>query len=1320
MKTCKTIKILALSCLMATLTTTATGAKATDFRFRHYTVDDGLPSATVRAIVQDRLGFLWFGTDNGLCRYNGISIDRHCFNPDINDQFVSCLHDDGTRLWIGTFKGIYLYDHATGAYSQFTARTTDGKGIDGDVLSITADKDGGIWVATMDDGAYRYSPRSPRLDRYPMKAIEGRVSRILVDEGNQVWAITNWAVPALWRLDKAKNRFVPMAVKGISHEDIRGLAMAEDAGGKIWIGTWDKGLVAIDRNGNSTDRCGEFQPQHIHAIVEYDRRHLLVGSDDGLALYDTANGTWRTFIDDETNPFSISNRFVYPITKDREGGVWIGTFYGGINYIVPNAGKFAAYSASRLRNSVGGNVINRFAEDHQGNIWIASDDGGLSMLDPKTDRFTNFTPANSQLSYINVHALCADGDRLWIGTYTGGINRMDIATGKFTHYQLPAANDKGTAASSCYSMFRDSRGRLWATSMDGIFRYDETADRFAFVKHLGALTIDIDEDRHGNIYFSTQGKGIFIYANGKFAEIKSLPSDQVNAMLIDTDGNHMIATQKGLCQYNPETGDITRIKLDTPSEEIWGIVEDNGTYWLATGNGLVRYQRGEPCQRFTKGDGMTSDQSLPNAMLKASDGRIYIGSQSGFNAFYPHEVIVNKTPPNVYITAFEVTNKPHGELDNALLAIVAGATGEIELPYDANSIVINFASLSYCAPGKNQYEYRLDGLDHDWTNSDGRTRATYTNLSPGTYTFRVRGSNNDGIWCNDEATLRIIVNPPFYLSLPMKIFYVLLAIAAAALGVWYMLRLADRKHRREIRRMKATQEKEMREAKIQFFTTIAHEIRTPVSLIIGPLENIMKSPATIPTKIRKDMDMIDRNAHRLLYLVNQLLDFRKVQTNSLVTHFKPTNMKRLIEAVGERFEPTFTQKGIAFTVVYPDDDFTAVIDEESITKVVSNFLTNANKYTRDSVRLECSPNADGETFSIVVADNGMGVRQEDQQRIFQPFYQAPDNKPGTGIGLSIVKSIVDQHGGTVSVKSVYGEGSTFTVVLPILTSNEQCAMSNEENDKSLESKKSVENETNDSLHTTHYSLKKTMLIVEDNDDMLAFIESNFKDEYNVITARDGQEGLERVKRNDIDLVLSDWMMPRMSGVELCRAVRSDANISHVPFILLTAKTDDESKAHGMECGADIYLEKPFSMQVLKSSIANMISLRKMLRERFSSQPLESITRISSNPVDSQFLEAMQRLIEDNLSNDQLSVNFLAANLNISRSALFSKMKTLADTTPSEMIQMVRLKTAARMLADGKMSVADVSYKVGFSSPSYFTKCFQKQFGMKPGEITSPA
>ena len=476
----------------------------------------------------------------------------------------------------------------------------------------------------------------------------------------------------------------------------------------------------------------------------------------------------------------------------------------------------------------------------------------------------------------------------------------------------------------------------------------------------------------------------------------------------------------------------------------------------------------------------------------------------------------------------------------------------------------------------------------------------------------------------------------------------------------------------------------------------------------------MNSTVTLPSSVREDLNIIDRNSQRLLFLVNQLLDFRKVEEESMKMKFTRQSIYALLKAVCERFQPFINQRGAKLEVNYPNEEFTAIIDSEAITKLVSNLLTNASKYTKDQVILTCTVQPAQQTFTIQVTDNGIGISEEDQKKIFNPFFQATDNKPGTGIGLSIVKNIVELHKGQIQVESEKGKGSSFTVTLPIEQAEEQ-----EEDipSKEMNTQPTVLQETiveSPARPTT--KSKPVMLIVDDNQEMLNFLANNFTNRYNILLAEDGIEALEKLKENDVTLIISDWMMPHMNGVELCKAVRANPATSHIPFILLTAKTDVDSKIEGLDCQADAYIEKPFSVQYLEACIKNLITMRNLLRQKFSKMPLVPLNSIANNKIDNQFLTQLNEIIEANFSNPELSVDFLAEKLCISRSGLFAKIKTLANITPNELIQLVRLKKAASLLAENKYRINEICYMVGFNNPSYFTKCFQKQFGMKPGEF----
>ena len=1302
-----------------------------DYRYRNLTMNDGLLSNAVRNIVQDPYGFIWFGTDNGLCRYDGTRVQPYRIPQLGVNQYVSALLASEEAIYAGTEKGVF---QLTEKSQQFVRLPME---INSVVTSLAMDKEGNLWVATMENGVWRYAVRTEQVKQYNLKTHYNGTAQMMIDHANQVWTITNWGEPFVQRLNRLHDRFETVALA--YSRNYNGLRMLQTRDGRMWLGTWEEGLLLMHADGRLEQMLSPMLAKvgnHIHALFERDDDTICIGCDDGIVCFNPKTREWKRLIDGNQG---VNDRFVYAITSDTEGGLWAGTFYGGVHYISPVGKRFEAFS---IDTGLRGNVISRFCEDKYGRIWIASDDGGLMCYSPKEGRFVDY-PHQDELAHQNAHALSISGDELWVGTYTNGVLVLNIETGslrQYTQTQDPRSLDNP----SCYALYTDMRGWTWVGTMDGLNLYNRTEDSFEHVAKMEAMVIDIDEDWNSRLWVSTQGNGLWRYGmkdrqlrqyqhndNDKY----SLPSDQVNCTLVDEGGRLWVGTVGGLCRYDAKRDCFDRIRLEVPSHNIMDIIEDNGALWLSTERGIVRYEPGADdtkaegevltrplTQRFTLHDGLVSEQFQPNSGLKASDGRIYFGSTSGFNTFLPYEIKANSVMPPVYITALSIMNGEERTAEGIPLDL--SQTRELILGYDdARMLTLSFASLSYCSPEKNQYAYMLDGFDRDWNYVGNQNRATYTNLPAGTYTFRVKATNNDGVWSPKEATLEIVVHPPFWWSWWARILYLLLIGAAIWYYVHYRLKRAEQQHQQEIDQLNAAKEKEVREARLNFFTMIAHEIRTPVSLIIGPLEKIMKRG-----NASDDMKVIDRNAHRLLELVNQLLDFRKVEQQSLVMHFAPQNIYELIQNVSVRFAPTFEQGGKRFTVEYPDEHFTAIIDKEAITKVVSNLLTNANKYTKDDVRLTCVVEPDGEHFRVVVSDNGVGIREEDRQRIFDAFFQAQDNKPGTGIGLNIVRNIVDLHHGTISVESEVGKGSTFTVVLPSVQAESDAESKHEnirgsegtevrgyENTSSTESNLAPSHPRTLAPSKIYYDSKATLLIVEDSDDMRDFLSDNFREQYEVITAGDGLEALHLLGKHEVSLIISDWMMPRMDGAEFCRRVRRDPLTSHIPFVMLTAKTDDDSKVEGMDVGADTYIEKPFSVQYLEACIRNILLMRRRLIEKFSTQPLEPVTEIAQNPTDNDFLQRMTKLIEDNFSNSDLNVNFLADKLNISRSGLFAKMKALADVTPNEMIQIIRLKRAAQLLKERQYSVSEVGYMVGFSNPSYFSKCFTKQFGIRPAD-----
>ena len=1285
--------LLALLALTAALTTAARD----DHRHRTITMDDGLPSNAVRNIVQDRYGFIWLGTDNGLCRYDGIHM-QHYRIPELGfNQYVSALLATDEGIYAGTEKGVFLLRGDRVERLPMDIHST--------VTSLALDKEGRLWAGTLAQGAWCLADGQAR--QYSFDRVGGMVSQVYVDADNRIWTVSNAEGQPLAQLNRLHDRFEAMTLSG--HSRCNALCMTQTRDGRLWLGSWEDGLLQLSSDGRVEQVLSPEMTKvglHIHTLFERSDDCLCIGCDDGIICYNPLTGQWRRGLSDD----APDQRFVYSIISDAEGGLWTGTFYGGVSYFSPVSRRFHAFSRE---TGLSGNVISRFCEDRQGRIWIASDDGGLMCYDPREQRLTDY-PGRTLLQEYNTHALCLDAKgNLWIGTYTDGVVRMNTATGQLRHY-TQATDPHSLDNSSSYAIFCDSQGRVWVATMEGLNLFDEAADGFIRIGKLHAMTTDIDEDRQGRLWLSTQGGGLWRYdhAKGKLQQYRhadkdaaSLPDDQVNSAIVDESGRLWVATLGGLCRYDAGADRFEPVHLDASTQNVLAIVESDGALWLTTDRGIVKYVPGEGIQMFTRQDGLVGEQAQPNAAMKASDGQIYVGTTSGFSTFSPQVIKVNSVMPPVYITSMSILN--HEEYTAEGLPQDLSLTREVVIGYgDNRMLTFSFASLSYCSPEKNQYAYRLEGFDRDWNYVGNQTRATYTNLPAGSYTLHVKATNNDGVWSAHEATLHLVVRPPFWWSWWAKLIYVLLLGGAVWWYVHYRLRRAEGRHQQEIQRLSEEKEREVREARLQFFTMVAHEIRTPLSLIIGPLEKLSEE-----VKSNASLKVIDRNAHRLLELVNQLLDFRKVEQQMLVVSPAPTNIRTLLQAVCERFAPTIEQGGRQFTAEYPDEHFTAIVDGEAITKVVSNLLTNANKYTKTSVTVRCLVEPDDAHFRIIVSDDGVGIREADREHIFEPFFQAQDNKPGTGIGLSIVKNIVDLHHGTIAVDSEVGRGSTFTVVLPVGEMPPAVDAAPQQPAVSTPAAPRPEPQPDQPRQG-----RPVILVVDDAEDMVAFLSDSLKDSYDVVTARDGIEALHQLANRHFSLILSDWMMPGMDGAELCRQVRRNPLTSHIPFIMLTAKTDDDSKVKGMDLGVDAYVEKPFSVQYLEACIRNIISLRRQLFEKFSSEPFLPVGEMALGDIDNEFLTRMTKLIEDNIANSDLSVSFLAEELGISRSGLFAKIKSLADVTPNEMIQVIRLKRAAVLLREGRYLVSEVCYKVGFSNPSYFSKCFQKQFGIKPADF----
>jgi signal transduction histidine kinase/ligand-binding sensor domain-containing protein/DNA-binding response OmpR family regulator len=1314
-------------------------SRAETFRFRNYKVQDGLPSNTVRCLIQDSYGFMWFGAEDGLSRFDGHSFKNFmampCDSTSLGNNYIYALYEDsGQGLWVGTDEGLYTYNFQTEQFTFFSKKTDGGAVIRSRITSIKADTEN-IWISTFTQGLFRYDRANDRLHHYIIGTDNPNVSgsnvvlALYIDRDKVVWATSQGSRGGLYRYNPASDQFMPLPLrleKG-DHLNDQVHAITEDSGRNLWLGTWRHGLCKLDR------KTGTIQPflrpgtpngiLHIHEITEYRPGVLLVGSNDGLSVFNTHTCAGELMTASEFKNSTLSDKFVYPIYKDNEGGLWVGTYYGGVNYAPPSKGEIAGYSHSKYVNSVGGNIVSCFCEDACGNIWMGSDDGGLSCFDPQKKTFANYMPGKNRngLSYYNVHALCLDGDKLWIGVYSGGLNVLDLKTNRFKHHYFAGNDPASLYDNSIYSIYKD-HGDIWIGSMEGICLYNSRKNNFIRMKNTGITTIDIIGDADHNIWFATWGGGLFRYNKESKKwhhylhnpnNTASIPHNQINSLHIDADRRLWLGTNNGLALYDRETDTFSVIPLAVHNNQISYVRNIDGTLWLATNNGLISYTlKDSTIRNFFQNDGLQSDQFNMKAGCLSASGYLYLGTVNGFNVINPRNLSENNHVPPIRITNLQIFNK-----DLKISKITGGGGGgklpqsilytkQIELSYKENVFGIEYAALSYNSPSKNRYKYKLEGFDKEWNIVGNQRKTIYTNLPPGKYVFRVKGSNNDGVWNNEGAELTIIVRPPFWLTPWAYTLYVLFILGILIYIIYMISRREKKRHGKRMQQLHQEKEKELYDAKINFFTLVAHEIRTPVSLIIGPLEKIMDNIHALPTQIQDSLHIIDHNGQRLLSLVNQLLDFRKAEEKAFIINFTPCNIYDLLQSICIRFEPMAAQQHITLLLEMSDKDASAVVDAEAFTKIISNLLSNALKFTKSLIKITVTVGE--EQIFIKVIDNGEGISETNRQHIFLPFYQVTQHyKSGTGIGLSLVKLLVDAHRGKIEVDSIPHQETTFTVTLPKTQSNDLPPAPS-----------SGSGEEPDYVPAADLTDKPVLLIVEDDPDMRTFLRESLCPGYRIIEAKNGKEGIQQLSKQLVDIIISDIMMPVMDGITFTREVKENLQSSHIPLVLLTAKIDKNSKVEGIKAGADAYIEKPFSPQMLTVQIQNLVESRKKLHKKFSEMPFAPLSSIAGNKADEQFLDKINKIIDRNIANQDFSVDMLAEEAGISRSGLFAKVRLLVDMTPNELIQLIRLKKAARLLSTREYRINEICYIVGFNNPSYFSKCFQHQFGVLPKEFVN--
>jgi len=1322
------------------------------YQFNRIDINQGLSNNQVNCIFRDSTGFMWIGTVSGLNRFDGyhFTVYRHDLrdSTSVADNNISkIMAGPGQQLWVQTRRGINIYNPLTARFSRRPEKLLQQWGIPGSTITdIVRDKAGLYWLLHPTAGIFIIGTGNkalPLVHTADSSSIAtNSVAALTVDKAGDQWLLHSSGI--LEKMDARSHRVV-YRNHGLVRADHPATAwtMVADNDGDLWIfsSNEDNGIYYFDATRHSFRHIDQSTPglalnnNIVRGIVPDNSGLIWIGTDHGgINIIDKKNQTIRYIENINEDNRSLSQNSITTLYKDNTGIIWIGTFKKGLNYYHENMVKFPLYQYQAYsRNSLPYNDVNRFVEDGSGNLWIGTNGGGLIYFDRGRNTFTQYRHETSNPNSISgnvIVSLCIDHNRqLWVGTYFGGLDRFDGS--RFIHYKHDPKDSSSLSDNSIWEVLEDSKHQLWVGTLNGGLNVmDPVTQRFRRFpqvpsKYISALL----EDKAGNLWIGTsEGLDVRNGQTGAFKHYSNIPAvsgslshNNVVCIFQDSRQRIWVGTREGLDLFNTKDDSFRTLRQEDglPDNSILNILEANDhSLWMSTPNGLSNMTTNGGAYTFKnydESDGLQGKEFNENAALKTSRGELIFGGGNGFNLFYPNAIALNNNVPQVVLTDLQIFNKSilPGEKINGRILLTAAipATRSITLQPGENVFSLEFASLNYFHPEKNRYAYKLEGFNKEWLYTDGlQRRATFTNLDPGEYTFRVKASNNDGVWNDTGLTLQIRVLPPFWKTWPAFLCYALLILGALLLA----RRIIQERERLRFRMEQQTQEAarmhELDSLKIRFFTNVSHEFRTPLSLIIAPLEKIVRQ--TADTNLKGQLELMQRNARRLLNLVNQLLDFRKMEVQEIKLHATEGDIIGFTKELTGSFSDLSDKKHIQLTFQSNVQALNMLYDTDKIEKILFNLLSNAFKFTPEdgSIAVNVSYDSNAEQLEIAVKDNGIGIPLEKQDHIFERFFQheVPSSvvNQGSGIGLSITKEFVKMHGGSITVDSAPEMGSCFTVLLPVKTTTAAIPG---------EMQTTIRAAAAPALPTpvTPNSKKPVVLLVEDNEDFRFYLKDNLGQYFQIIEAENGLAAWKLLQHTLPQLIVSDISMPEMDGLELCKKVRAQQRTAHLPIVLLTARAEEAQQLEALETGASDYITKPFNFEVLLSRIKNIISQQSSLRKTFQQHIEANPSEVAISSADEEFIRQALELVEKNISNPDFSVEELSRALFMSRVSVYKKILALTGRSPIEFIRSIRLKRAAQLLEKSQMTVAEVAYEVGFNNPKYFTKYFKMEYNVLP-------
>ena len=1326
-------------------------------RFTVLTSHDGLLSNTVNAILKDRCGFLWFATADGLDRFDGMEHKAYRFDPADKSGYrskeVTSMYEDGAgQLWVGTLGGgLYFFDRSHDRFKTYAEGPVKGHLANSYIKALYGDKDGRLWIGTF-GGLYILNPKTKTEIAYKQgQYYEGIITSIFRDSQQRMWIGGDKGV---YLYNEKSNGFT-----AFRHKDNDPLSIPDDGVNtiaecrhRLWIGT-NNGLCSLSPD-LKTFRNFKYNPSDDNTLsgnliysIAGNGDNIWVGAEGGLNIVDPASGRVTRYNHDDRDKFSVSSKSIRCIYNDPQGIFWLGTYQGGVdkydrNLTLFNSKQNNAYDPAGLNAP----FVSSFAENKDGDIFVGTDGGGLNLFHIKSGLFSHIPiKAKEKHNSAGLPILSMMLDRnqqLWIGTFQDGLFIYNTKTGQYQ--QLNAGQDNTHINhNEIFCLKEDSKGKIWiGTNGGGINVFDPATK--TFLKYVPALFSSgdkqlpvngfiraIEEDHEGNIWIGTYGSGVAVLnpASQKFRVYNNkntgLAIDRAFSLLEDHNGNMWIGTAgDGLFCFNSAQKKLANYfaSAELPDGVVHKLLEDNsGNIWLSTGKGICKFNpASKKSTHYSAYNGLQNDAFIDGSGLRTSKGLLFFGGNEGFNFIDPQqEVKRNSTVPPVFLTTLKVNNAVVLAGDHSALKQDVSVAKQIDLDYKQN-FSISYSAINFTLPQQNRYAYILKSFNKSWNYVGSATTAYYTNLDPGEYTFVVRACNNDGIWNNTGAQIRIVIHPPIWMTWYAYLLYALMIVGALLLirhrGIEKLKgQLALEQERREAERLH-----ELDMLKIKFLTNLSHEFRTPISLIMAPADKLLAEHTDEQTA--GQLAVIRRNARRLLNLVNQLLDFRKLEEQELKLSLVEGEIISFVSDVIDSFHDLSESRGIVLDFNAPREKLFVRFDHDKVERILFNLLSNAFKFTLPggtvSVEIAQHPTscADKTMLEFKISDTGIGIAAERKDLIFTRFYQAGDAQtgkvnPGSGIGLSITKEFVEMHGGNISVESEIGKGSVFSVLIPMEVFADslieiQSPVNIPAKGKELRSKRTIAQAITD---------MPVLLIVEDNDEFRYYIKDNLKMQYKIVEAANGLEGWDKALSCHPDLIISDITMPFMNGITLSRKIKADKRTSHIPFILLTASTREDEQIRGLESGANDYLTKPFNFEILNVKIKNLLQLNTVLKNTYTKQLKVVHPDIAVESSREKFLTKVINYIDNNLNNPKFSVVDLSEHLAMSRGALYTKIFELTGLPPVEFIRSYKLDRAAILLLKSDLSVSQIAYEAGFATPHYFSRSFKDKFNMLPSE-----